>query len=463
MVASAGRTIAIADESVPWTPSANARVKAIRPDSSAAALQVKPKREAGRKTISMRSPLSTDVIPTAGTTVTAKARIRTSQPGRRLTFRLHEINRGRAVASRSVSVVPSSRGWRDVTVTLRTTRADSRVQLSTRAKRLRGTHVVRVADVTVSVPTPPPTGPTDPGGGGPGTPPTPTTCEDIDYSDPAQGVRTFTEDFNGTSLDRSTWRVRDNTFLNQDQAWITKDAVSVRDGNLLISGKRLPESQWKTNTRALYPTNVTRNYSTGYIDTIDSAGYGNAAGNRFGQKYGHFEIRALVPSQATMSRGIWPAFWLRADHEAGEIDPLESYGAPTIRSFDPSSSYEWNSWADTAEGSMSGIVKRQTHGRADVGTDKIWQNWHTYGVNWSPGCLRYLYDGRTVGLVDFDDPDTASYFREKSFDDTFHIRLNMQIGSNYWGWSDPAHTRNDFDFKVDWVRVYQGKDLLTAP
>ena len=49
-----------------------------------------------------------------------------------------------------------------------------------------------------------------------------------------------------------------------------------------------------------------------------------------------------------MSQGVWPAFWLRADDNLGEIDVMESYGAPTTRAwgFDPSPSYEWNSSAD---------------------------------------------------------------------------------------------------------------------
>ena len=227
----------------------------------------------------------------------------------------------------------------------------------------------------------------------------------------------------------------------------------------LNRGRRLPESQWKTNTKALFPgENTTRDYSTGYVDTIDDAGYGNAAGDRFGQKYGHFEVRAWVPSEATMSRGIWPAFWLRADHKRGEIDPLESYGAPTIRNFDPSSSYEWNSWHDT----LQVWSKDHTQGTADVGTDKIWKGWHTFGVNWSPHCLRYLYDGRTVGLVDFAAPTTKKYFLGDTFDDTFHIRLNLQVGTKYWGWADQQHTRDEFSYKVDWVRVYQGKDLLVG-
>jgi beta-glucanase (GH16 family) len=440
-----------------WKPSANARVSAVKVTGGKLAGQVTPRRSGGRKSIALRSASSAISVPVAGSTALVTARVKTSQPGRRLRLRVVEVNDGRTVASRSASVVPSSRAWRTLRVTMRTQRPGSHLRLEASATRVSRKNFLRVSSVDVSVTRPEGgTGPTDPPTG------TPAACRDLDYSDPDQGVLTFADEFDTGTLDPRRWRVRDDTFLNQDQAWISRDNVSVHphegtDGVLDIAGRKLDPAAYRSNANALYPgENTIRDYSTGYVDSIDTAGYGNAAGDRFGQKYGYFEVRAWVPSEATMSRGIWPAFWLRADHRAGEIDPMESYGGPTIRSFDPSSSYEWNSWADTAEGSMTGIEKQQTHGRADVGTDKIWQGWHRYAVNWSPTCLRYLYDGRTVGFVDFTDPATRSYFTGPSFDDTFHIRLNMQIGSKYWGWADDAHTRQDFHYLVDYVRVYQG-------
>ncbi|KAA1376319.1 glycoside hydrolase family 16 protein [Aeromicrobium fastidiosum] len=434
--------LGISTSAASWKPSAAARLRTVTV-GGVRTLQIRPRKTSGRATLAARSPVSTDVIDRAGTLVTASARVRSTQPGRRLTLRIMEVSAGRVVASRSRTVKAASRSWRRLEVSLHTTRPGSRIQLSTRASRVSGRHLVRLADVTVKriTPTPSPAKP---------PPATAAACEAIDYSDPAQGVRTFTDDFSGTSIDPASWRVRDNTSLNHDKAWITKDAVSVHDGYLDITGRRLPQDQWRRNNNPLYKEeNAVRDYSTGYVDSID----------RFSQRYGHFEVRAWVPSASTMSRGIWPAFWLRADHQPGEIDPMESYGAPTIRSFDPSSSYEWNSWSDTAQGSTSDPVKQKTQGRADVGADKIWQGWHTYGVNWSPTCLRYTYDGRTVATVLFDDPKTLSYFRGPTFADTFHIRLNMQVGSKYWGWADPEHTRSEFSFKIDWVRVHQGHGL----
>ncbi len=280
-------------------------------------------------------------------------------------------------------------------------------------------------------------------------------CEKIDYSDPAQGRLTFSEDFDGSALDPSRWRVRDDTYLDFDQAQIRAENVTVHDGLLDIAGRRLPESEWITTPRSRYDWNQVRDYSTGYVDGIKDAEFGSpASADRFSQRYGYFEIRAKLPSRSTMSRGVWPAFWLRGDSTLGEIDPMEAYGGPTSRRDDPSATYFWNSWEETTQ------IRSKDHadGRVVVpGGEPIWQDFHTFGVNWSPTCLRYTLDGRTVGVV-----STAAkpYLAGPAFDDTFHVRLNMQVGSNYWGRADPRHTRDEFHYLVDWVRVHQGFEHL---
>lgn len=283
----------------------------------------------------------------------------------------------------------------------------------------------------------------------------PTACSDIDFRDPRQGVMTFSENFDGDRLDPERWRIRDDTYLDFDQALIQRENVTVHDGMLDIAGRRLPPEQWRYTADSRYDWNQVRDYSTGYVDTLGDGGYGNEPGeDRFSQQYGTFVVRAKVPSRSTMSRGVWPAFWLRADSKLGEIDPMESYGAPTTRDFDPSPSYEWNSWADTSQKS----TREHTQGRAHPEQDNvpIWQDFHEFGVTWSPTCLRYTYDGTTVGMVPL---SSKPYFTGDSFDDTFHVRLNMQVGSDYWGKADRAHTRDEFNYLVDWVQVYQGHDL----
>lgn len=268
-------------------------------------------------------------------------------------------------------------------------------------------------------------------------------CEAIDFSDPAQGRLTFEDDFDGGTLDESRWRVRDDTYLDFDQALIRRENVTVHDGLLDIAGLRLPRSEWRTTPKSRFDWNQVRGWSSGYVDTIGT----------FAQRYGTFEVRAKVPSRSTRSRGVWPAFWLRANGTDGEIDVMESYGGPTIRDEDPSSTYFWNSWEESAQS----YSRDHLAGRAELprGT-RIWEGFHTYGVTWSPTCLRYTFDGRTVGLVPLDARD---YFTGPTFDAPFHLRLNMQVGSSFWGPADDQHTRPRFHYLVDWVRVHQSNDL----
>lgn len=443
-----------------WHSSDNARLRAYRTATRVLG-QLRPK-TGGRKTIRMASSSSAS-IPAVGSTVRVTAAVSSSEPHSRIGVRVYEVIQGKRVRSSTVYVRPRTKTRTPVSVTIRTTRPSSRIQLLAFSEVTRR-HTVYMGSIAATVVRPnPPTPVTPP----PTTPPTSTSpspppptppppadsspCEAINYGDPGQGRLTFSDEFDGAQVDRTKWRVRDNTFLNHDQAYIRARNVSVHGGALDIKGERLPQAEWRTNANALYTRNKTRDYATGYIDTIDAAGSGNAAGNRFSQKYGYFEIRAWVPSASTMSRGIWPAFWLRADHQLGEIDALESYGAPTIRTYDPSPSYEWNSWADTNKQTSNDHAQGTAHPLHD--NDPIWKGWHRYGINWSPTCLRYTYDGQTVGVVPL---SSKPYLTGATFDDTFNVRLNMQIGTNYWGWADPAHTRDEFHFLVDYVRVYQG-------
>ena len=41
-----------------------------------------------------------------------------------------------------------------------------------------------------------------------------------------------------------------------------------------------------------------------------------------------------------------------------------------------------------------------------------------------------------------------------SFNSPVNIRLNMQVGSSYWGYPDSTNTKSQFNFLVDYVRAY---------
>lgn len=266
------------------------------------------------------------------------------------------------------------------------------------------------------------------------TPPTPepTECRDRDYRDPRIGRLSFADEFSGNAVDTSRWRVRDKDHLSFDAAYLQKENVTVSGGMLTIAGRRM--SSPKTVSTGLRE----RWYSTGYLDTIGT----------FSQKYGRWEMRAKVPTDGTRTRGVWPAFWLRGDKTAGEIDIMETYGSPDTQDrWNPSNSYESTIWRDT---NVGGQDKWHARSHPFNHTPAIYEDFHVYGLNWSPECLTFTFDDTVIGHVKVADvPWMAA-----ALDSPFNIRLNMQVGSSYWGMPDTTNTKPAFDYLVDYVRAY---------
>jgi len=229
------------------------------------------------------------------------------------------------------------------------------------------------------------------------------------------------DDFDGDRVDRSRWTVRDGTSLSFDQARIEDDNVWVADGLLHIEARRERLRD--------------RDYTTGYLDTI----------GHFSQQYGRWEIRAKLPTVPGRSQGLWPAFWLRADDLLGEIDVMEAWGDPTSRGDDLTSSYAWTVHKDTTK--RSSREKLHGWGRSD---EPLSDSFHVFAVDWTPHCLTFTLDGRVTGALEV--ADTA--WLTTALAGPVNIRLNMQVGSSYWGLVDPATTALPATFLVDSVRVY---------
>ena len=81
-------------------------------------------------------------------------------------------------------------------------------------------------------------------------------------------------------------------------------------------------------------------------------------------------------------------------------------------------------------------------------------DFHVFAVDWSPECLKFTLDGRVTGSVALDAADWLS----ASLKGTVNIRLNLQVGSHYWGRVDrsrPELTRLPARLVVDYVRVFE--------
>jgi beta-glucanase (GH16 family) len=165
--------------------------------------------------------------------------------------------------------------------------------------------------------------------------------------------------------------------------------------------------------------------------------------SKFSFLYGRVEFRAKLPR----GRGTWPALWLMPDNlnaygrgwpDSGEIDVMEHVG------FDPgvihasahTGAYNW----------PAGTQKTATMRVSDP-----FDQWHIYGLEWSPAGLIYTVDGSVV--LTFRNEGTG--WKAWPFDQKFHIIMNLAIGGNWGGQKGVDDSAFPAEMDVNWVRVYQ--------
>ncbi|MEH3032541.1 MAG: glycoside hydrolase family 16 protein [Aeromicrobium erythreum] len=248
---------------------------------------------------------------------------------------------------------------------------------------------------------------------------TASACTVPDLTDPAHGRLVWHDEFDGDRVDRSRWNVRDGDKLSFDQAAIEAANVGVADGRLAITARR-------EEVRG-------RPFTTGYLDTI----------GRFAQRYGRWEARVRLPVAPGRSRGLWPAFWLRATETAGEIDVVEAWGTPVRPGRRLPGAASWTVHEDTTSPPGSRSVGGW------VAPQRLDGDFHVFAVDRTPDCLRFSLDGRTTGTVRVAD---HPWVRE-ALDSPLAIRLNLQVGGAYWGRADDG-TALPAALLVDHVRAY---------
>ncbi len=234
----------------------------------------------------------------------------------------------------------------------------------------------------------------------------------------------FADEFNVDGLpDRSKWTIdpRPKGWINGEQQVYTDtthDNARVRNGNLIITGKKD------------YPTgNTTEPWSSARLITQ----------GKFDFLYGKVEVRAKLPR----ARGSWPAIWLMptssvygAWPKSGELDVMEHVGNSfgTVMATVHTQNHNW-----TNGGGVTGSKKLMD---ADTA-------YHVYAMEWAPDSIRFIYD--TSRILSYANPHTD--WKDWPFDQKFHLILNLAIGGGMGGiimeadWPD--------SMVVDYARIYQ--------
>src|SRR5215204_6334372 len=196
---------------------------------------------------------------------------------------------------------------------------------------------------------------------------------------PSNGVRVLDENFSGTSLDTGRWggchwwnHHGCTIGSNKELEWYRPQNVAVGGGRLRLEAREEPY----TTSTDMTPPSTTFPYTSGMISS-GPATYRRTA--RFSFTYGYVEARLRLPAEP----GLWPAFWLLpADSESRpEIDILETLGqTPDLARFH-------------VHYTGSGGGRRSLGG--DYGSATLADGgWHRYAVDWRPGSITWIVDGR---------------------------------------------------------------------
>ena len=237
----------------------------------------------------------------------------------------------------------------------------------------------------------------------------------------------WSDEFNGSALDETSWTIQTGGggWGNQEKQCYTNRSENVRveDGCLVLEARK------ENYDNCAYTSG--RIYSKGKREFT----------------YGKLEARISLPSGG----GLWPAFWTLGNGswpDCGEIDIMEYTGNVPNRIFGTLHTLKDRS------GSVSS--------RAYTGLTNIENNFHTYGVEWAceetsgRDVIRFyvddvVYSEQVESVVD----DNAYWpFNRPNF-----FIINLAVGGTLGGTIDDAIWSSPRLMKVDWVRVYQRKDL----
>ena len=169
----------------------------------------------------------------------------------------------------------------------------------------------------------------------------------------------------------------------------------------------------------------------------------------FNSTYGYIEGRISLPQ----TKGAWPAFWMLPQSTSiyggwpvsGEIDILETTGTKTNEAC---STVHW------------GVPSHVYKGSGYTALDSDIRYFHTYAVDWEPGRMTFLYDGKEIytssnwGSAISGASDSLGF--DAPFDAPFYMILNLAVDSGQFGGSaNKADFRDDINMYVDYVRCFQ--------
>lgn len=234
---------------------------------------------------------------------------------------------------------------------------------------------------------------------------------------------------------QKNWSFEQGFVRNNELQWYQEKNANVKDGLLIIEGKR--EHIKNTNYNAK---------STDWRKNREYAAYSSASintRNQFSFQYGILEVKAKID---TLS-GLWPAIWTLGITKPwpsnGEIDLMEYYqidNKPHILANAAWQGVQKVLW-DSEHISFNSFVKKDTN----------WSTkFHIWKMDWTKDFIKLYLDNELLNKVDLSKTQNPDGFNP--FHQPHYVLLNLAIGSNG---GDPSETNFPKQYIIDYVRVYQ--------
>ncbi len=266
-----------------------------------------------------------------------------------------------------------------------------------------------------------------------GVPPAPQLPSWLGKRPPVAGewTQTLDEEFDGSTLDRSLWNVSAENYWDKPSHF-SKENVLLGGGVVKLHYEK------KRGFHNDDPKKQQTDYATGYLDT-----YG-----KWVQRYGYFEARVKIPD----APGLWPAFWMMPDRGAAAGEQWQRQDTRNHGMEFDIMEYltRWGPYRYNIAMHYDGYEKDHK----SLGSDCVYvqpdkDGFLTCGLLWTPGLAVYYCNGREI--VRWESPRISDVPSDLMFD--------MVQG----GWdNDPIDdSRLPADFIVDYVRVWQRKDLAS--
>jgi beta-glucanase (GH16 family) len=248
-------------------------------------------------------------------------------------------------------------------------------------------------------------------------------------------VKTLDENFDGTALDLHRWNVYTDNYWDK-RTHFTKDNAIVKDGKLILHYEK--KTGYHNDNPADTKTVGKTDYACGFADTF----------GKWRQRYGYFEARVKLPK----APGLWPAFWTMPDRGPAA-------GPQWARSETKQGGIEhdileflsgWGPYRYNLAFHWDGYGKEHKSAGTPLNyvlPDK--DGYITTGVYWVPGLAVYYAQGKEV--LRWASPRVSTV--------PAYVMFNMVSG----GWDNlPLEdAKLPDDFVIDYVRVWQRKDLAS--